>query len=212
MKQGTLITAFVTHGFVLLLSDGRVVNTETEQVFNDHSKVHVLTDKSGLLVAGVYMPRLPLDVSRIASERGMSCVDQVAPLVKDEMEATWSLLESEVSPEQIAQARAFAFVSGFDSIRQPRLFYIDNRSNPPFSLQERTLFEESNDVEIGAMSTGSGDLENPSSMLVAAIQSRLPLTVPLEEALTSSFNDVKVALASQYERIGGETFYHVVRP
>jgi hypothetical protein len=153
------------------------------------------------------MPSLPTTVSKIAMERGTPYVQQVAPIVRHEMEAMWRLLGERVSPDRFSQARAFAFVAGFDSCNRPRLFYIDDKSKPPFHLQERPLFIDGNDLEIGAMSTGSGELENPSGMLTAEIQVRLPVRTLLHQLLLASFDGVKNALSSQYERIGGDTFY-----
>jgi len=159
-----------------------------------------------LLVAGAYMPSLPKTVSKIATERGTPYVEQVAPIVRQEMEATWRLLGERVSPDRFSQVRAFAFVAGFDSLNRHHLFYIDDRSKPPFHLQERPLFIGGNDLEIGALSTGSGKLENPSGMLTAEIQARLPVRTSLYQLLLASFDGVKNALASQYESIGGDTF------
>jgi len=206
MVEGTLIAAFITCDSVYLLSDGRVVNTDTGQVHNTHSKVHKLSERCGLLVAGAYMPELPRTVSKIAEERDMTNVEQVAPIVRQEMEATWQLLKNRESPERIHRSRAFAFVVGFDSCNEPRLFYIDNKSEPAFSLQERHLFGDGNDIEIGSLSTGSGEIEDPSGMLCEEIRARLPIRDTLQQLLIASFNGVKNVLSSQYERIGGETF------
>lgn len=206
MVEGTLIAAFITRDSVYLLSDGRVINTDTGQVHNTHSKVHKLSERCGLLVAGAYMPKLPGTVSKIAEERGMPAVEQVAPIVRQEMEATWKLLENRESPESIYRARAFAFVVGFDSCNEPRLFYIDNKSEPAFRLQERHLFGDGNNIEIGSLSTGSGEIEDPSGMLSEEIRARLPIRDSLQQLFIASFNGVKNVLSSQYERIGGETF------
>jgi hypothetical protein len=163
-----------------------------------------------MLVARVYMPMLPTTVSQTAAQRRQPFVDQVAWIVRHEMEASWRIIELRELPERIRQARAFAFVAGFDVNESPRLFYIDNKSNPPFLLQERPLFTTGNDLEMGAMSTGSGELEDPSSMLAAEIQVRLPLQMTLHRLLEESFNHVKDTLAAQYESIGGRTFSLVI--
>jgi len=207
MLKGTFIAAFLDRNSVHLFSDGRAINIKTGHVYNDHSKVHKLSEHCGLLVAGIYMPDLPTTVSKIATERDTPYVEQVAPVVRQEMEATWRLLGERVSPDRLSQARAFAFVAGFDSRNRPCLFYIDDKSKPPFHLQERPLFIGGNDPEIGALSTSSGELENPTDMLIAEYHARLPVRTSLHHLLLASFNGVKNDLASQYEGIGGETFY-----
>jgi hypothetical protein len=211
MLKGTLIAAFLTPDSVHLFSDGRVINTNTGQRYNRHSKVHKLSERCGLLVAGVYMAKLPTMVSKIAMERDTPYVDQIALIVNQEMANTWRLFEERESPDRVNQARAFAFIVGFDSRNRPRLFYTDNKSNPPFHLQERPLFADGKDLEMGAMSTGSGEIENPSSMLTAEIQTRLPVRTSLQQLLLTSFDGVKNILASQYEGIGGDTFHLTFR-
>lgn len=68
MVEGTLIAAFITRDSVYLLSDGRVINTDTGQVHNTHSKVHKLSERCGLLVAGAYMPKLPGTIGYVAGK------------------------------------------------------------------------------------------------------------------------------------------------
>jgi hypothetical protein len=206
MLEGTLIAAFITRDSIHLFSDGRVINRETRQISNTHSKVHHLSAHCGMLVAGVYMPALPTAVSRIAAERRQAFADQVAPIVRQEMRASWQILEHREAPERIRQARAFAFVTGFDAHELPRLFYVDNRSVPSFALQERPLFGRGCNLEIGAMSTGSGELEDLSAMFTSEIQARLPLQATLAQVLEESFDCVKNRLAGQYESIGGRGF------
>jgi len=206
MLEETLIAAFLTRESVYLFSDGRVINTDSGKIYNRHSKVHKLSKRCGLLVAGAYMPELPSTVSKVASKRHMPYVEQIAPIVCQEMKSTWQLLENRESPERIRKARAFAFVAGYDSDNEPRLFYIDDKSIPPFFLQKRELFKGGIDLEIGSLSTGSGELEDPSGMLTQEIRARLPVQQSLYQILLASFNRVKNALASQYEKIGGETF------
>jgi len=164
-----------------------------------------------MLVAGVYMPTLPMTVSQAVARRGEPFVDQVARIVRQEMEARWRILEQREPPERVRQARAFAFVVGFDASESPRLFYIDNKSNPPFVLQERRLFGAGNNLEVGAMSTGSGELDDVSGMLGAEIGARLTAQITLDRLLTESFDQVKDRLAERYESIGGTTFSLVIR-
>jgi hypothetical protein len=208
--SGTLIAAFLLRDQVFLFSDGRVIDADSGQVHDDWSKVHHLAPMVGMLTAGHYVPHLRDDICRNSSERNVSTVDGVANIAGLVLSETWRRFES--APEnaaKIALARVFVFIAGFDAHAEARLFYLDSTSTPRFRLQERSLFSPGRDLEIAAMSTGSGATENPSALLINEVQTRLRSQVDFD-VLCSAFDATKAELAKTNDRIGGVTFAAVV--
>ena len=212
IKHGTLIAAFLTKSDIFLASDGRVICNETGKVDDNWSKVHKINNYVGMLTAGAYLPHLKDDIIKNCKERSLTFVDHVVKITSLVLKEIWRLNVDRFKRDgKSDEIRIFIFLAGFDQNRVSRLFYLDNLSTPIFNIQERTLFQTSNDLEIAAMSTGSGKVENPSEILFAKINNRLifndSVNNNLPGILYSSFNDTKDQLSKTNQRIGGHTFF-----
>lgn len=206
MNLGTLISTIITKENIYLFSDGRTVNLDNGEINNLHTKVHRLSKFCGLLVAGVYMPDLPSQVSTIASSNNLIYANQIADVVQKVISKIWEYLENNNPPDKIAASRAFAFICGYDNLFIPRLYYVDSQTTPKFTIKERFLFSEKTDLEIAAMSTGSGEFENPTQMLTDSILKLYKYNSVIENVFLDSFDSVKEELAKSYPKIGGNTF------
>ena len=97
----------------------------------------------------------------------------------------------------------FVFVAGFDIRNEPRLFQLDSRSG--FLIDEERVLTDSHELEIHAMSTGSGIDERPSDTIVKYLNLQTRRT-DLDAWLLGGFNQTKDELARTNARIGGRTF------
>jgi hypothetical protein len=79
------------------------------------------------------------------------------------------------------------------------------KQNHPFKINERALFQPEHDLEIAAMSHGSGILENPSAILAGFIQQNIHNNT-LEAAIRLGFEQTKNYLSAKNPSIGGKTF------
>jgi hypothetical protein len=208
--HGTLIAAFLTRDEIFLASDGRVIHNKTGQIHNDWSKVHQINKYVGMLTAGAFIPPFKDAVVRNCNDRNIRTVEgvvQVASLILTEF---WrSNVERIKQSGRLDEFRVFVFIAGFDVNNCPRLFYLDNMSKPKFSIQVRQLFQNGHDFEIGALSTGSGQEEDPSGLLTQEINCRiqqLGIIPNLSLILYSAFSLVKDKLSKTNSRIGGKTF------
>lgn len=180
--------------------DGSVVR-------DDWSKVHQLTPKIALLTVGRYLPDLMSNFRSRWGDRRASSVREAVDVLRLALEEEWRGPAARPGRAD-GDVRAFVFVTGFDPTGQPRLFYLDNQTNPPFRIQERTLFVDGRDLEIAAMSHGSGVEQHPSAAIVrhfGMIRWRQP-TQNLREQLLASFDAAKGELALTDSQIGGQTF------
>jgi hypothetical protein len=206
--EGTLVAAFLMRDEILLCSDGRVVSpVDGSVVRNDWSKVHQLTPKIGLLTVGRYLPGLILNFRSKWGNRTASSVREAVDVLRLALEEEWR--GPAARPGRAGgDVRAFVFVAGFDPTGQARLYYLDNQTNPPFRIQERTLFADGRDLEIAAMSHGSGIEQDPSAAIVrhfATIRRQQP-TQNVREQLLASFDAAKGELGLTDSQIGGRTF------
>jgi hypothetical protein len=211
IRHGTLIAAFLTKSDIFLASDGRVIHKDSGEICNDWSKVHQINKHVGMLTAGAYLPYLKDDVVRNCIERDISSVDEVAKITCLVLKEIWRLNVAKFEREgNLNEVRIFVFLAGFDSYRCPRLLYLDNMSDPMFSIQERLLFQTGSDLEIAAMSTGSGQEEDPATLVSAEINKNLGSrsgNTNLLQVLNSAFNKTKNRLSATNPRIGGKTFF-----
>jgi len=210
--HGTLIAAFFTKDEIFLASDGRVNNIDNGEVHDDWSKVHQINKSVGMLTAGACTPTLATDIINNCKSRGIETVDEVAKIAHLVLKEIWRLNVDMFEREgKLDDIRIFIFLAGFDAHSQPRLFYLDNMSDPIFTIQERNLFQTATDIEIAALSTGSGEEENPSAMLAADIRNNLSSNNAkqnsLPMALHSAFNSTKDRLSNRNSSIGGQTFF-----
>lgn len=206
---GTLIAAFLTKTEIVLCSDGRAVNASTGVVVSDAwTKIHRLTDRVGLLTAGRDLPGLvPRFRAKQAAARP-STITQLADLLQGALDEEWAALPP--GDPGGGAGRSFVFMTGFDAVGAPRIFHLDSQAR--FRVQEMPLFGGGRELEIAAMSTGSGLTQDPSGLLLRQLQStrtREP-AIDLLRWLLSSFDAAKAELASQDPRIGGRTFVAVI--
>ena len=208
--SGTLIAAFLTKTEIVLCSDGRAVNASTGAVVSDAwTKIHRLTDRVGLLTAGRDLPGLvPRFRAKQAAARP-STITQLADLLQGALDEEWAALPPGGDPAG-GGGRSFVFMTGFDAVGAPRIFHLDSQAR--FRVQEMSLFGGGRELEIAAMSTGSGLTQDPSGLLLRQLQTtrtREP-SIDLLRWLLSSFDAAKAELASQDPRIGGRTFVAVI--
>jgi len=208
---GTLIAAFLTKNAIFFASDGRVIDSNSGKVHNNWSKVHRINNYVGMLTDGAYLKHLKDDIVRNCNEKDSSSADGVAQIASLLLKEIWHLNFNRIEREgKLNEVRIFIFLAGFDNTKRPRLFYMDNMSDPIFKIQERQLFQSGRDLEIAAMSTGSGQNENPSELLTSEIKKSLQSLsgdYNLSQVLYSSFGATKDQLSVTNSQIGGETFF-----
>lgn len=208
--SGSFIATFITKNKIFLFSDGRLTNTQTGVVNDSTSKVHELTRQVGMLAAGSHMPYLGSHIAEVCAHEGIVFVHGVVDITKLALETIWrDFSERPDNRDKVEDVRIFVFVSGFDSSMTPHMYYLDNMSNPRFKPQHRVLFQAGNDLEIGAISTGSGENVNPSSILTKQIESQIKTArgkYNLEEVLHLTFDSTKAELGIKNNWIGGDTF------
>jgi len=199
---GTLIAAFVTRAEILLCSDGRAVNSLDGKVISDEwPKVHRLSTRAGLLTAGRSLPGLTRRIEMKLGDSPSAPVTEVVDVVRASLAEEWAVLFP-TAPKPGDESRVFVFVAGFDSRNAPRLFQLDSRSG--FLVDEARVLAD-NELEIHAMSTGSGIDERPSDTIVKYLNLQTRRT-DLDAWLLGGFNQTKDELARTNARIGGRTF------
>jgi len=210
--EGTLTAFVATRDRIYLLSDGRVTNSKTGESSDEHSKVHPINKYVGILVAGRFVPILASNVREKSSTQAKNSVFEIAQFTKEEFETAWRLMNDQFTSEEIASIRLFSFIAGFEN-GQPKLFYVDNMTNPPFEIKERLLFQGTSDFEIAALSHGSGDYNNPSGLLTNQIKTNAQLysgVMSLDDIIRQSFDNVKKAISEHSPQIGGKTFMGII--
>ena len=210
---GTLIAAFITRTEILLCSDGRVVNSVSRAVVRDDwSKVHRLTDQTGLLTAGRDLPRLrDVFVAKLGGQRPLA-VSAVATVLRGALEAEWSALAS--GSEPVPAGRAFGVVTGFEADGGPRLFYMDSASRPAFLLQPVTLFGAGQELEVFAISSTIDANEDVSALLVRHVDllARQQPGAERRRIMLAAFAAAKQELGAKNTTIGGQTFAAIITP
>jgi len=212
--EGTLVVAFLMRNEILLCSDGRVVDALSGAVVRDDwSKVHQLTPMIGLLTLGRYLPNLVSSFrSQWSGRTGSSVLDAVTVLSLSLTEE-WRNLTTQ--PGHLASdLRVFIFIAGFENTGQARLYYLDDRTDPPFTIKERILFADGCDVEIAAMSHGSKGEQNPALAIRRqfAIIQKNQLLHNVRRQLLDSFEAAKDELSLMDSHIGGRTFAATINP
>jgi len=208
---GTLIAVVYFNTNFYLLSDGRLVDSRNMSVIsNSHSKLHKLTNYSAMLTAGRYLNNLAPEIARLCSNGPHIYVDDVINLAKTEIKRQWEELIKRINV-QYKQEKFFCFIVGFDKKHNPRIFYIDNQTTPPFDIQERQLTFE---IEIAAISHGSGNsIENPSSEIASYlnqnIQSNYFIKNP-QKVILEAFNQTLRKLSTINLFCGGKTFLSII--
>ncbi len=212
--EGTLVAVFVTRTKVFLLSDGRVTRKRDGASYDNWSKVHKLSNMVGMLTAGAYPPSLRGDIIRNCEDRKVSWVKDVTKVTSLVLQEIWRQVTANPdNQDSIRNTRIFIFIAGFDESLHPHLYFLDNLSEPPFKVQEKDLFVSGHDLEIGAISTGSGDTESPSVLLRKYLTPRLGANSEnLRSIIYSAFNNTKDELSKTIPQIGGETFFGEVDP
>jgi len=200
---GTLIAAFVTKAEILLCSDGRAVNSLDGRVISDEwPKVHRLSTRTGLLTAGRSLSGLTRRIELKIGDSPSAPVTDVVEYVRASLNEEWAILFP-TPPKPADESRVFVFVAGFDSRNEPRLFQLDSRSG--FLVEEARILADGHDLEIHAMSTGSGIDERPSETIVKYLNLQTRRT-DLDGWLLGGFNQTKDELARTNAKIGGRTF------
>jgi hypothetical protein len=200
---GTLIAAFVTKAEILLASDGRAVNSADGRVISDEwPKVHRLSAKAGLLTAGRSLSGLTRRIETKLGDSLAAPVTDVVEIVRASLAEEWAILFP-TPPKPSDESRVFVFVAGFDSRNEPRLFQLDSRSG--FLVDESRVLGEGHELEIHAMSTGSGIDEKPSDTIVKYLNLQTRRT-DLDAWLLGGFNQTKDELGRTNAKIGGRTF------
>jgi hypothetical protein len=200
---GTLIAAFITKAEILLCSDGRAVNSLDGKVISDEwPKVHRLSARAGLLTAGRSLPGLTRRIETKLGDSTSVPVTEVVDVVRASLAEEWAILFP-TPPKPADESRVFVFVGGFDSRNEPRLFQIDSRSG--FLVEEARVLTDGHELEIHAMSTGSGIDERPSETIVKYLNLQTRRT-DFNAWLLGGFNQTKDELARTNAKIGGRTF------
>jgi hypothetical protein len=214
--HGTLVAAFLTRSAIFLASDGRVIDSDSGKIFDDWTKVHRLTEQVGMLTAGAYVKHLKEDIVCKCNSRGILDVVGVAQIASLVLQEIWRLNAGAIEAQgKLEEVRIFIFLAGFDETGQPRLFYSDNNSQPKFAIQERQLFRSGYDLEIAAISTGSGKWEDPSELLKEEIGARIETGMSVQilpHLLYSAFGATKKKLSVTNPRVGGKTFFSHIDP
>jgi hypothetical protein len=100
---------------------------------------------------------------------------------------------------------------GFDKRHLPRLFYLDNQTNPPLLLQERSVTDE---IEIAAISHGSDSvIENPSNdftFYLRQISRQTNILLNPQKVFFDSFVKTQEKLSKSEPLIGGKTFFSTI--
>lgn len=203
--EGTLIAAIITKTKIMLFSDGRITEHLTNRVItDDFSKVHKITDKIGILTAGAYLDGLDNELVNICCIKGLKTIEdfigELKGIVETKAEVVYKQRQSSRKDTKIA-----LFIIGFDKSNKPHFYWMDNQTESPFKINERALFQPEHDVEIAAMSHGSGILENPSAILAGFIQQNIHNNT-LEAAIRLGFEQTKNYLSAKNPSIGGKTF------
>jgi len=207
--HGTLVATFITPAKIFLFSDGRVINRDTKEILNDFSKVHTLTKSAGMLTLGEYMPTLKKDIQKNCELMKIEYVNDVAAITEQILKQIWEnsrQVYEDAKKYNLDGITIFVFVTGFDKHKKPHLYYFDSRSETPFAIKEHPLFTTGNEIEIAAMSSGSGHTEDPVGILSNYITKNL-VDKPLEEVLNKAFDFTKDSIGKNNDKIGGETFY-----
>jgi hypothetical protein len=215
-SEGTLVATVVTDNAVLLFSDGRTTSAKDGSVASDcFSKIHRLSSFAGMLTGGSYLPPLAPEITSNCAQHQLAYVDEIVEVVRRVLEAVWSqMLSDRQLAGQITEIRVFVFVVGFDRRKSPRMFYLDNMSEPPFTIQERRLFRKGNDCEIGGMSHSSGKTEDPSGLIAEYIRKQMKSgrKATLTDTCLAAFCHVARELSRRNPAIGGQVFGALITP
>ena len=197
---GALIAAVYTHDKIYLFSDGRVLDNKTKIVRCDYiSKVHQITDKVALLTAGVYIPELTAEIVYTPGVN-LGDINSIVKASKQTLEKKWTKVIDKNN------RRAILFVVGYDQGRKHRLFMIDSKHEPPFTVIEKKYAIGRDSLELVAMSTGSGDAVNPSNILKSHILSLVRQGIPKERLVEQAFRLTKEEMGKNNKAIGGKIF------
>ena len=211
MISGTIISVVLTKEMIYLLSDGRLVNNEKKEIISEsHSKIHWLSKYAGLLVAGKYMPKVPNQVREIIKFRKLLFIDEIVEHVENIFIPKWEELIKTFPPDTIKEARAFAFITGFDKKYNPRLFYIDSCSSPIFKIQEGMLFRDNEILECSIMANHPPANIDVSQTFIDILTLKSKGGMQTFSAILESFNYVKEQLSMEVLGIGGKTFASVI--
>lgn len=208
---GTLIAAVFYNGKYFLFSDGRLTDSQSKSIISDsHSKLHKLTNYSAMLAAGRFLPNLTPNIVKSCLDNELICVEDVITIAKPIIEAQWNslLLSTNTANKDI---KFFCFIVGIDKRHLPRLFYLDNQTNPPLLLQERPITDE---IEIAAISYGSDSvIENPSNdftFYLRQLSKQTNILLNPQKVFYDSFVKTQEKLSKSKPLIGGKTFFSTI--
>jgi len=163
-----------------------------------------------MLTAGRYLPNLIPEIINKSRQRRITYVTDVVEVTKSEMERQWQEHLSEIEEENFLDNRFFGFIVGFNRTGNPHLYYLDNQTTPPFTPQRREIIQE---VEIGALSSGSNVTENPGDELAYYLNLEAKKgnfqknsTSKIYNAFANALNNLSLRNLS----IGGRIFFSIL--
>jgi len=209
--HGTLIAVAIINDSIHLFSDGRVKDLKTGVVNDSWSKIHKINNRVGMLTLGISLPSLKDDIIRNCDERGFTDIEDVAPIVSDVLRLTVETARKVPENNEVIEKHpVFIFLTGFDKCNKPRLFYLDQRTLPPFAIQERVLDASRDKLEMTGMSTESGISEDPTSQIMKYISEEHGKFSGqnIGEIINQAFEKTKRILSEKHPNsIGGRTFW-----
>lgn len=202
--SGTLIAAVFTKNNIYLFSDGRTTYNKSGKIaLNSVSKVHQITEKIGMLTAGVYIPEL---MEEIKSEKGsLHCnIEDIVKIIQKILIKKWDLITTK------KDRRLIVFIVGYDNNDLPRLFIIDNMYKPPFLIKERELNVRTNSLELAVLCTGGGNKFDPSKIMTSYIKKYENQHIPKDQYINLAFQSTMKDIEKYHSSVGGEIFSLII--
>lgn len=121
--RGTIIASVFTPDTIQLFSDGRLT-TGTEVTSNEHKKVYKISDKCGMVTAGIYFNKLHDVILARSRESSVIYPEDIAKLVYEIIDKDWSIFVTEQRFKSIVDPNIQINICGYDRHGKQRLFSI----------------------------------------------------------------------------------------
>lgn len=201
--SGTLIAAVFSNDFIYLFSDGRIKYNKSGKIAsNNISKVHQLTNRIGMLTAGVYIPEL---TEEIINEKDVSSdIEDIVLIAQKIIINKWKKTTTK------KDRRLIVFIAGYDKNNFPRLFIIDNMHKHPFSIQEKALDIKKDYFEFAVLYTNSSDKINPSEIMSSYTKKYINQGIPENNSVRIAFEETMRDIEKTTTSVGGEIYSIII--
>ncbi len=202
--SGTLIAAIFSNDSIYLFSDGRTTYNKSGKIaLNNISKVHQITNKIGMLTAGVYIPELTEEI--IENINVANNIQDIVHVAQRIIIDKWNLTTTK------KDRRLIVFIAGYDKNNLPMLFIIDNMHKQPFSIQERKLDIKKDSFEFAVLCTNSGNKLNPIEIMTSYTKKYIKQGIPEDKSIKRAFQNTMRDIEKTTSSVGGNIYSIIIK-